>query len=45
MWIFLDNKYPIAKYLYSAYDDYSINGSFIKIMQYLIPANLEYEEI
>lgn len=45
MWIFLDNKYPIAKYLYSAYDDYPINDSFIKIMQYLIPANLEYEEI
>lgn len=45
MWIFLDNKYPMAKYLYSAYDDYPINDSFIKILHYLIPTNVEYEEL
>lgn len=45
MWIFLDNEYPMAKYLYSAYDDYPINDSFIKLLNYLIPTNVECEEL
>lgn len=45
LWVFLNDNYPQCKYLYSAYKDYSINKSFKSVLKYLIPHDIETEEI